>query len=281
MLDNLKDYLKLYAPVEQQQLLTDVYSALSGAGLDGHETAVHTALELYGENRNECLDAITDILKTLLMSEIREFGVTTDGDMASSLIIFNALSGDIEEYPETDLIDAIVSSDSTNDEILSDLIALVNSTDAESILIHLESVSNSLIDRIASVNYAKIQPDVELHPEEKKAIIARFQAWVGRNVDRKNTLAYKALINGASFGQDFGEVIREAWPVIEQMAVAEQQASELFTFALMSELKNDALIPHVSECLELMGVDGMKFSNALKNSQQFVDQLNQVETAHA
>ena len=164
MLDILEGYLDASTTPELRDLVMDSCKTLEVAGVDKHLFQLRNLMDGFSTREfNEVYDEIFEVLKTIFVQTLREFGVQLDEDV--DLRTINSILKGIQAIPnwdDPDTINALTDPLEGNEAALADILSIVSDLTVGDYMQALQEVSSDQLQRIAELTNserAEPQPD--------------------------------------------------------------------------------------------------------------------------
>lgn len=267
MQTRLRQILDGLATPDQLQLICDACAVLEELNYREHESDIEQLIARPDTETGQVVyDIIEQILKPALAGYLRATGITVSDEITLADLkdlVFWVVR--IENYEEQDAINGIATSDESAEDNLAEILALVSATPAERFSVLLDSVSDSLIDRIAELTDGKetpILPDSRDFDRAKQRTL-RYVNWL----ETTDPDTYAMLdLSGLRLGLS-SEVILSLHR--DQLAAIEPKrcAKLLMLYLLSSDIDDEQILPAIGVEAELLYeniVQGMELTRAAR-----------------
>lgn len=224
-----------YTP-DKADLVIESFDILEDAQIEDYENGFFDIL--MQEADSERSDVPHDF-ESLVMRHLNQIVIDHDITVAQDtpLSYLNALCSGIlgiQYYMAPDELSLVLESDKDSEEKFSSILELVVGLDYDRSLVHLESVSPSLLDMIETIVANKQMLDKsELNEESEQHYITKKLRDINRFLNSPELIAYKLVDAGVVVGVNFDQYIKYFVNHTEGLSV-EQLAKEVFMLINLS-----------------------------------------------
>lgn len=277
MSDLFVPFLESAATPEYKELLELGYKALTDVGIDTHTGEIDQLIAANGDNRDETLQWVDQLIRLTLIDSIAEYGVAVKDDIRLNSVILEALAVTIEDYEDVDRLDAILGMDLDPTDLLAEILESVTPYKVEEFLPHLDDVSQHLIDRLESIVLAKVDTPV-LDVQVIQYTIKRFNLWKRLQPTEEGLLAYRYLLEGGRFTAPLADMVTPYLPELKALGNLNAMGIQLLGFALASDLTNAEIPQQMNLYLDQLGVTPFDMATAMKSVDVFLKLLDEASS---
>ena len=263
MLDSLDFFLETTATPEYKRSLISACDVLSRVGIDDHLSEIEQVINADGDNRDTTFETIDRLIRDTIQQAIGQYGVEVTDQLDINCEILSMLAYQIDDFDDIDLLDTTLTMDLDAEESLAEIFSVVGMRAVEDYLTAIVSVSDTLIQRIDAILSAKIEAP-SFDTLEVSMTISRFNKWLHAHAHDAKLFILDAMYNGARFTMPFDALVKDHLKAIGDLTAPAMKADQLLGFALVSNLKDEAIPKVVSHHLESMGVTPFDMSMAMR-----------------
>ncbi len=267
MLQDLEAFLDASTTPELSGLILDTCNVLLEAGVDSHLFLLRNDLDLASTHGvDAALDNLQATLSTILIQTLAEFSVQVqpETDLRTLASIFKGIQL-IDNWDDPETLNALTDAPEGNEAALADILEIVSDLSAGEYMNALASVSDSMIERIASLTDREV---VGPQPDEVAVAAAqmRLRELFARDSFGEDSLFVHALDSGLRLGLPIEETFAPYLDQIHQLPL-DHLPRELVAFAYASNAPFDtipALLAKMKETFSLPLTDLLKLDADIK-----------------
>lgn len=248
MATELEVILQAKVSPERGEILLKAAQLIEDMGLHNHWLEIENILSL--EESIDPFQMVNDIEYVLyegVRVTLNNFSIfTSSNDLALLISVIEGITL-VEEYEDFDTVLAICDSDQSDEEILADLLALVTEYAAEDYLLILDTVSNRLISRIATL-FAEEEDDEAPYDEEYSVphIVRRLKGHIGDG----EYLVTEEIRQGMPLGLEPALVFGRIESGLLETLSVKQASGELLAAALATNVPDEEVVKTATDQAE-------------------------------